>query len=104
MQDVYRCTIDGNHLASKILEAELMVAERCGGELRITIEDHAKHFNHTRPLGLDPSLPTHASTPFRSKLQNELDDLGIKPHPIHRLLQHHPQPPPSDGPSNPPMA
>ena len=44
MQDVYRCTIDGAHLASKILEAELMVAERGGGELRITIEDHAKHF------------------------------------------------------------
>ena len=79
MQDVYRCTIDGDHLASKILEAELMVAERCGGELRITIEDHAKHLTTLDHWGWTLHYPTHASTPFRSKLQNQLDDLDIKP-------------------------
>ena len=68
-----------DHLASKILEAELMVAERCGGELRITIEDHAKHLTTLDHWGWTLHYPTHASTPFRSKLQNQLDDLDIKP-------------------------
>ena len=79
MQDVYRCTIDAAHLESKLREAELMVAERCGGELRIAIEDHAKHLTKIKHWGWTLHYDTnHASTPFRSKLQKELHDLDIK--------------------------
>ena len=82
LQDVYRCTIDADLLASKILEAELTVAERCGGELRIPTTD-LEH--HSTALERWPwthhfdTAPPFASTPFRVELQRQLEALGIKP-------------------------
>ena len=38
-----------------------------------------KHLTKIDYWGWTLHYPTHASTPFRSKLQNELHDLGIKP-------------------------
>ena len=81
LQDVYRCAIHGDHLASKIVEAELTVAERCGGELRIPPADLEKHsttldrWTWTHHL---EAAPTFASTPFRVELQRQLAALGIK--------------------------
>ena len=79
LQDVYRCTIDGDLLASKIREAELLVAERCGGELRITIDDLTKHSTELDRWDWTVHLNSHAATPFRVELQPHLDRLGIKP-------------------------
>ena len=82
LQDVYRCTIDADHLESKLREAELMVAERCGGEFRITIEDlekHATKLDHWAWTQHFDTEPPYAATPVRVALQNKLHDLGINP-------------------------
>ena len=82
LQDVYRCTIDADLLASKILEAELTVAERCGGELRIPTTDLEKHSTTLARWPWTHHLdtkPPFASTPFRVELQRQLDALGVKP-------------------------
>jgi hypothetical protein len=82
LQDVYRCTIDGDLLASKIVEAELTVAERCGGELRIPASDLEKHSTTLERWPWAHHLdttPAYASTPFRLDLQRQLHALGVKP-------------------------
>ena len=79
MQDVYRCTIDGDHLEDKIHKAEMLVAERCGGKHVIDYEDLWKHKDALLIDQWDQNEETgKATTPFRVELYHLLAKLEIK--------------------------